>query len=615
MPEQSLCHAPVPRGGVPALDWRRLPVVGGAAMMTLVAGWQMSQVVGVDRLAVLDVVLVGLFGVLFFWLALSATSALAGLIALAMGDARVAPLPPPDRPLAKRTALLMPLYNETVADAVAALEAMLASLQEQAAAHAFDAFILSDSTDPAIIAAEHAAWRQVAERLRGRASVFLVRRTDNHGRKAGNVANWVRRFGAAYQHFVVLDADSVMDGATLVALAAAMERDPRLGLLQSLPLLVGAQTLLGRLQQFAARVHGPVIAAGLAWWHGDAGNYWGHNAIIRTRAFADSAGLPALRGRRPWRGDILSHDFVEAALLRRAGWHVRMAPAVAGSYERAPQTLHDLAARDRRWCQGNLQHAALLAVPGLHWVSRLHFATGIAAYGTAPLWLAFLLLGAVVAGHAHLVGPRYFPDTPVLFPLWPVIDAARAQWVFAGTLLVLLLPKLFGLLWLLADRLATRAAGGASRVVAGAVLEIMLAGLLAPVTMLTQTGQVFAILLGGDAGWASQRRDAQGAAWAEAARRYWPHTLLGLVLSGAVLVSPALAAWMAPVFIGLLAAVPLAQLVGTPAIGMAMARAVLLATPEERRAPPVLRRAGIVPAGNLPRHVRLFLHHPNPRRS
>ena len=206
--------------------------------------------------------------------------------------------------------------------------------------------------------------------------IYYRARSENIGKKAGNIADWVERFGGAYEFFIILDADSVMSGALVVQLAALMGRNPRTALIQTVPRLVGANTLFARLQQFAVAFYGPVIAAGFAAWHQESGNYWGHNAILRTRAFAQSAGLPTLPGTPPLGGHIQSHDFVEAAFLRRAGWQVCMLPDLQGSYEGCPPTLIDVAVRDRRWAQGNFQHLRIVRASGLPWVSRLHLAMG-----------------------------------------------------------------------------------------------------------------------------------------------------------------------------------------------------------------------------------------------
>ena len=292
---------------------------------------------------------------------------------------------------------------------------------------------------------------------------------------------------------IILDADSLMTGETIVRLASAMERHPDVALIQTLPIVVNARTLFGRLQQFSGRLYGPLIAAGIAWWHGSEGNYWGHNAIIRVRAFARDAGLPDLKGRKPFGGHILSHDFVEAALMRRGGWAIRMAPALGGSFEECPPSLLDFAARDRRWCQGNLQHLAVLPARGLHWVSRLHLLTGIGSYLTAPLWLLFLVLGILISLQAQFVRPEYFPKGFSLFPKWPAQDPVLAAWVFVGTMGLLILPKLLACILLAIAARTGRQFGGGLPVVAGLLVETFLSGLIAPVMMIFQS-----VAVGGD---------------------------------------------------------------------------------------------------------------------
>ncbi len=273
------------------------------------------------------------------------------------------------------------------------------------------------------------------------------------------------------------------------------------GLIQTLPVITGGTTLFARLQQFAGRVYGPLIAHGIAWWHGAESNYWGHNALIRTRAFAEQAGLPELRGRKPFGGHILSHDFVEAGLIRRGGWAVHMVPGLAGSYEESPPSLLDLAVRDRRWCQGNLQHVAVLPARGLAWISRLHLLTGIGSYLTAPLWLLFLLTGILIALRARFVPPNYFPGVgKSLFPQWPVIDPVRAMWMFVGTMALLLAPKLLGAIAVLLHRRERRGCGGGVRLLVSVLIETIISGLIAPMVMLTQSVDVCQILLGRDFG-------------------------------------------------------------------------------------------------------------------
>ena len=251
---------------------------------------------------------------------------------------------------------------------------------------------------------------------------------------------------------LVLDADSLMEADCIIELARRMEADETLGILQTAPQLIGGATPLARVQQFASRVYGPVLARGLRAWFGNAGNYWGHNAIIRTAAFAECGGLPELPGKPPFGGLILSHDFVEAAFVRRGGYAVRMADDLPGSFEHAPPNLIELAGRDRRWCQGNLQHARLLGTAGLHPLSRLHLFMGVMSYLASPLWLLFLLSGMSLALHAYLVPPDYFLDRWSLFPDWPRIDPERAMALFGICMLVLYAPKLFGTAAFLRER-------------------------------------------------------------------------------------------------------------------------------------------------------------------
>jgi membrane glycosyltransferase len=532
-----------------------------------------------------------LFVALFAWIALSFTSAIAGFVSVITGGGRrlVAPGGLP----VSRTALLMPTYNESPHRIMAGLEAIDEELRALRASDLFDLFILSDTTQPETWIEEEKAFLDLRARTGGTTRIFYRHRAKNTARKAGNIAEWVGRFGGAYPQFLILDADSVMRGDILVSLVRAMEAHPDVGLIQTLPIITGGTTLFARMQQFAGRVYGPVIAHGIAWWHGSEGNYWGHNALIRTVAFAEQAGLPELPGRKPFGGHIMSHDFIEAALMRRGGWAIHMMPGLEGSYEESPPSLMDLAIRDRRWCQGNLQHIAILPARGLNWVSRMHLLTGIGSYITAPLWLLFLLSGILIALQARFIPPDYFPDAgKALFPQWPVIDPVRAMWVFIGTMGLLLVPKLLGMITVLVRRDLRRGCGGFSGLVVSLLLETLIAGLLAPVVMLTQTIDVVAILLGRDSGWNAQRRDDGAIPLRDIARLYRRHTILGLLLGlGGWAVSPYLALWMLPVVLGLALAVPLASLTGRRSLGVALRRVGLLRIPEESNPPAVLQRA------------------------
>jgi membrane glycosyltransferase len=569
---------------------RRACIFMGTAAMTAAGCYEMYQVLSVGGVTSLEWMVLVLFVLLFAWVAFSFMSALAGFVVLLLrrpdplGIDPRAPLPA----IRGRTAMLLPTYNEDPYRILARLRAICESVEATGNAAQFDWFVLSDTTDPAIWIAEEKAFVALRREL-GTARLFYRHRPQNTARKSGNIEDWVKRFGAGYDCMIILDADSLMAGDSIVRLVAAMEAHPKVALIQTLPLVVNARTLFARLQQFAGRLYGPLIAAGIAWWHGSEGNYWGHNAIIRVRAFAQAAALPELRGRKPFGGHILSHDFVEAALMRRAGWAIHMAPTLGGSFEECPPSLLDFAARDRRWCQGNLQHLAVLPARGLHWISRLHLLTGIGSYLTAPLWLMFLMLGILISLQAQFVRPEYFPKGFSLFPRWPAQDPILAAWVFVGTMALLIVPKLLAYVLLLTQPRIRGTFGGALRVLAGILIETLLSGLIAPVMMIFQSSAVADILLGRDAGWQVQRRDDGGVSRDEVVRKYAVPTLFGIAMAAsAYAVSLSLLFWMAPVIVGLLLAIPMAML--TSRIGKSRA-AKLFGTPEQAAPPPVLARA------------------------
>jgi membrane glycosyltransferase len=569
---------------------RRAYVFIGTAVLTLAGCYEMYDVLKVGGVTTLEAMVLGLFVLLFAWIAFSFMSNLAGFFVLLfrMRDPLdidpKAPLPS----IRSTNAMLLPTYNEDPYRIMARLRAIWESVEDTGCGRQFNWFILSDTTDPSIWIAEEKCILQLRRDLGAR--IFYRHRPQNTARKSGNIEDWVKRFGAGYDHMIILDADSLMTGDSIVRLAAAMERHPAVALIQTLPVIVNARTLFARLQQFAGRLYGPSIAAGIAWWHASEGNYWGHNAIIRVAAFAQNAGLPELRGRKPFGGHILSHDFVEAALMKRGGWDIRMAPALGGSFEECPPSLLDFAARDRRWCQGNLQHLAVLPARSLNWVSRLHLLTGIGAYLTAPLWLLFLVLGILISLQAQFVRPEYFPKGFSLFPTWPAQDPVLAAWVFLGTMGLLLLPKFLAYILMLTQTESRKQFGGGFRVLIGILLETLLSGLIAPVMMIFQSTAVGEILLGRDAGWQVQRRNDGEVPRREIIRRYALPTLIGVVMAAsAFAVSVPLLLWMAPVIAGLVLAIPIAML--SSRAGPDLRRSALFNTPEESAPPKVLLRA------------------------
>lgn len=545
------------------------------------------QVLDVGGFTLLDAVTLILFVLLFAWLAFAFVQAATGFCLMIGGSdgalaADLAPPAPTEVAGLGRTALLMPIYNEDVGPVFARLEAVARSLERQGAAGAgFDLFILSDTREAPLKSAEWRAFEALRRRIGPGRGLYYRNRAENAGRKAGNIAEWVRQFGAAYETMVVLDADSLMEGETLVRLVAAMTRTPTLGLIQTVPLIVNRTSLFARLQQFGSRLYGPMLAEGLSWWSGAEGNYWGHNAIIRTRAFAEQAGLPRLPGRKPFGGEILSHDFVEAALLRRGGWEVRMAPQLYGSFEECPPALPDLIVRERRWCQGNLQHSIVIAARGLHWNSRLHMMRGVSAYLTAPLSLAFILAGAVQTLLRNGEGAEQ----------WGAPSLRVTAWVFSLGVGALLAPKLMSLILVLLDGRQRRAWGHPIKLFLGVTLETILNTLIAPILMLAGVQAFFDVLVGRDSGWKAQRRTDGPLTWREALRHHRVHTVAGVAMAGlAYAASPATLLWLLPVVLGLVAAAPLSVISASPALGLWLQGKGVLSTPEERQPPEILAR-------------------------
>jgi membrane glycosyltransferase len=567
----------------------RLFVFGGGLGLTVYGGHQMYRVVEVGGVTGLKWVLLFLFIANFSWIALSCAASLAGFLWLLL----FAPKQPrPPDALRHCTAVIMPIYNENPSRIFGALAAMIEEVEASGLGRAFEWFLLSDTTDPEIFVAEEQLFLALREKLGSGFRVYYRHRANNRNRKSGNIEEFVTRWGGRYEHMVVLDADSLLSGETIVALAAAMEADSDSGIIQTLPVIVNRNTLFARLQQFAARVYGPVIAAGVAITMGRDGNYWGHNAIIRTKAFAAHCGLPVLRGRPPLGGHILSHDFVEAALMRRAGFAVYMLPNLGGSYEECPPSLIDLSTRDRRWCQGNLQHSRVLVATGLHPMSRQHLLTGIMAYAASPLWMAQLIVGILIVVQASYIKPEYFPGGFSLFPAWPRFDPERSLELFALTMTILLLPKIFGLILALIRGPIRRGAGGALRLILSAAFEIVMAALLAPIMMLIQTGHVMHFVFGFDTGWDPQRRDDGSIPFKAIVARHLSHVTMGfLTLIAGLLISPSLVAWMSPTILGLVLAIFLSWGTGLRSVGVALRRAGLLLTPEEHQAPGVIARA------------------------
>ena len=527
---------------------------------------------------------VALYTLLFAWVTAGSVTAVMGFIVQWRGDPHMlsaASVAHHTIPADARTAVIMPICNEQVSAVFAGLRATCESLAATGATRLFDVFVLSDTSDPSLRAAELAAWKQLRDVL-GEDGTHVYYRWRQHRskRKAGNVADFCRRWGRDYRYMVVLDADSVMSGDCLLSLVRLMEANPRAGILQTAPQACGLSTLHARAQQFAGRVAGRLFTAGMQFWQLGESHYWGHNAIIRVEPFMRHCALAPLPGRGRLSGEILSHDFVEAALMRRAGYQVWLVPDLPGSYEQQPPNLLEELLRDRRWCQGNLRNARLIAEPGLHPVHRAMLATGVMAYLSAPLWLAFVLFGAFAwlrGGQPGMSAGRAIPLE--MIGLW------------ACTVTMLALPRVLGVTAIVLRR-ELPLYGGAAALVKGALLEGLLSVLQAPVRMIAHSLFVVVALSGLKLEWKSPPREATSVTWRDAARRFAPLSAGVAALLVAVLGTDLpMAWWLMPVALPLLLATPLTVLTSRPGLGeRARARGLLL-TPEELGTPTVLRRA------------------------
>ncbi len=489
--------------------------------------------------------------------------------------------------LRSRTALVFPVRNEEPLRLFAGIDAVRESIQRRGASARFDIYVLSDSNSNDHLAAEAEVCRALSEKTG--CEVYYRYRRDNEGRKSGNIAEFCRNWGSLYKYMVVLDADSLMTGDTLVRLVGLMEVNPRAALIQSLPRLAGRDSLFARIQQFASSVYGSIYATGSSLLHGPHGNYWGHNAIIRIQPFMRHCGLPKLPGGAPFGGEIMSHDFVEAALLRRAGWNVHLVTDLEGSFEEPPPTLIDHLTRDRRWCQGNLQHIPLLAAQGFRSESRGHFATGVMAYLCSPLWLVTLLVSLVALRQDHVDPVADIGQRPVL--AWQAAHTTDIA-VLIGVMLVLLLaPKLFALLLLLRDPDARRSHGGAWGLTLSVLLESLFSALLAPIMMLSQSAAVAKILSGEVGGWGVQIRHEIGASLGAVTRAFRVHTLVAVAATGAVVIAlPDCAWWFVPVLAGPLLSIPIAFISSSSSVGRYALLSGLFVTPAEVGHVPIVAR-------------------------
>ena len=565
-------NAPEPREGINLspddILTRRLLLVLLTGLLATATSASVKEALLSDGFSMLDGVLLLLFFPLFAWISFGfVTAAIGFALLISRAHPGITAAPKGAAPPMALTAVLVPVHNEDV-DAVFDQIARMATMIDRAgAADRFAFFVLSDSGEAAEVE-ERAAWECWAPRLR--VPLYYRRRTENVGRKPGNVAEWIRNHGGGYDFMLMLDADSLMGGDTIVGMAQIMEQRPSIALLQTVPMIIGATTLFQRWMQFASRFYGPISTAGLVWWSGSESTFWGHNALIRIRAFAESCGLPDLPGRPPFGGTIMSHDMVEAALLRRRGWRLHML-MVEDSFEEFPPTLIDQAVRDRRWAQGNTQHLKLLGSSGFHWISRLQLFIGALAYLMSPAWLILI---------ATSIAQSLSDDAAT-------VRAVTSTQVLVVTLILLFGPKVLSVIWAMADRERRASYGGSKGILSSVALDVPLSILTAPAIALTQTIDLINIVRGKPSGWNPQSRVRDGLAAADAMPRYRWHLGIGVVLVFVSFLNPMLGAWLSPVTLGLLLAPWLAMETAKVRPGERLAKKGVFAVPGSEVAEPV----------------------------
>ncbi len=516
--------------------WRRAAWIRRALLTILVlaqsvlASTYMTAVLPYHGGTYVELGIITLFFVLFAWISVGFWMGIFGFVIRCFGGDRFSLLKRHSSAELKaiplsRTAIVMPIYHEPIHRTFDGIRAVYRSLEQTGQINHFDFFILSDSRDPDVWLAEQAAWHQLCQELGAGGRLFYRRRTLNQHYKSGNIADFLRRWGHDYEYMIVLDADSLMGGSTLVKMVQLMQTEPQMGILQTNSTLVNARSMFARVQQFANHMYGPLFTTGLASLQLGEAVYWGHNAIIRTQAFIQHCSLKRLCGPGLFHGSILSHDFVEAALMGRAGYEVWLEPDLLESHEESPPTLVDDLHRDKRWAKGNMQHLwVMLFEPRLRPAHRMAFLQGIMSYLASPLWLAFLILTTIEAARLVLVPIDYFPEPHSLFPVWPEWNPEWAIGLASSTLFLLFLPKLLAVIDAIRCRQVTHH-GGFIHLLLSVIGEILVSSLLAPIRMLAHSRYVLESLLNVTLRWAGQNRTDE-TRWSAAILHQLPGTLL-----------------------------------------------------------------------------------------
>jgi len=561
---------------------RRLIVLALNIATYLVMLWVAAGILGTGGWTLVDGILLICFAIGTPWTVLGFWNAVIGLWLLhfhadpidevapyaAAGDVKV--------PLSIKTAVFMTLRNEDANRAIRRFKAIKASIDATGQGQAFSYFVLSDTNDTAAASAEEAAIAAWKTEDADRDRITYRRRTDNKGYKAGNVRDFCERWGKDYELMLPLDADSLMSGPSIVRLVRMMQAHPKLGILQSLVVGMPSTSAFARIFQFGMRHGMRSYTMGQSWWTADCGPFWGHNALVRIKPFYEECDLPVLPGGPPLGGHVLSHDQVEATLMRRAGYEVRVLPFEADSWEENPPTMLDFAKRDVRWCQGNMQYVKLLDLPGLLAMSRFQLIWAILMFLGIPAWTLMIALLPIAAWQAQGIAA------------FPTGTAATLYVVF---FLMYLSPKIAGLIDAVLTRGGVARYGGPVRFSVSAVLEFVFSFLQGAVSTIRTTIFMIGLAFGKSVVWGGQSRDAYGISWRTAVENLWPQTLFGLIVCGALwLIAPAVLWWSLPLTLGYLVAIPFAVVTASPAIGRWMQRVGLCGVPEDFIPPEEIRK-------------------------
>lgn len=561
-------------------------------------GLLMTATLSPNGYGIFDFLVLGCFLVTLPWTIIGFWNAVIGLALMRLSPNPVKAVCPIKRgnPIARlktRTAILSCVRNEDVAKLEANLNALLAGLVRSGEARAFTLYILSDSSFDEIAAEERAMVSRLAKRWSNWLAVVYRRRETNPGFKAGNIEDFCDRWGNRHDFALVLDADSFMSANAMLDLVRRMEANPTLGILQSLVVGLPTESAFARIFQFGMRLGMRSYTLGSAWWQGDCGPYWGHNAILRLKPFMEHCRLPKLSGKGPLAGWILSHDQIEAVLMRRAGYEVRVLPQEGGSYEENPPHLLEFIRRDLRWCQGNLQYLKLLRMPGIKPVSRIQLLLAILMFASSPAWIGFMVFAALL-GLTESGQMPYRADT----------GAA----LFLSIMTMVFAPKLATIADILLRRELRRSFGGAARVMLGAATEILYSAMLAPVMAVAHTLFMGGLMFGKTIGWGAQARGLEHLPVSLAVKKLWPQTLFGLLAATWLATQPLQLVWpLLPIAIGPLLVIPAAVLLSTRTLGSAGIKSSLWQIPEETDPPaelhslslPALTERGFISEGDI----------------